>query len=72
MPCCCKDNVTASLVIGIVLAILSLVSIAGLTLANIASGVIGALMQCFPIFGAYKRNRTLILVWMIFAILQCT
>ena len=77
--CCCKDNVTASLANGIVLAILSLVSIAGcnatsiasLNSASIGSGVIGALIQCFSIFGAYKRNRTLILVWMIFAILQC-
>ena len=61
MPCCCKDNVQASFVIGIVLAILSLIGSVDTQPLNIALGVVGALIHCILIFGAYKRHRTAIL-----------
>ena len=61
MPCCCKDNVQASFVIGIVLAVLSLINCVDYSPLNIAIGIVGALIHCILIFGAYKRNRTAIL-----------
>ena len=61
MPCCCKDNVQASFVIGIVLAILSLINCVEYSPLNIALGIVGALIHCILIFGAYKRHRTAIL-----------
>ena len=69
MPCCCKDNVEASFVLGIVLAVLSLVSCFGQGW-NILYGIYGALVYGILIFGAKKRNPTAILVWMVFAIID--
>lgn len=61
MPCCCKDNVQASFVIGIVLAVLSLINCVDYSPLNIAIGIVGALIHCILIYGAHKRNRTAIL-----------
>ena len=41
------------------------------TKIGIISGVIGVLIQCILIFGAHKRHRTAILVWMVLTILSC-
>ena len=47
MPCCCKNNVQASFVIGIVLAVLCLIGIAGdFSPLGIVLGIIGALIHC--------------------------
>ena len=82
MPCCCATNVKAAFVLGIVLAA-QYVLILGLailillyhpvegTKIGIISGVIGVLIQCILIFGAHKRHRTAILVWMVLTILSC-
>ena len=61
MPCCCKDNVQASFVIGIVLAILSLINCVDYSPLNIAIGIVGALIHCILIYGAHQRHRTAIL-----------
>ena len=62
MPCCCKDNVQASFVIGIVLAVLCLIGIAGdSSPLGITLAIVGALIHCILIFGAHKRLRTAIL-----------
>ena len=62
IPCCCKNNVQASFVIGIVLAVLCLIGIAGdSSLLGIVLGIVGALIHCILIFGAHKRLRTAIL-----------
>ena len=82
MPCCCATNVKAAFVLGIVLAT-QYVLILGLailillyhpvegTKIGIISGVIGVLIQCILIFGAHKRHRTALLVWMVLTILSC-
>ena len=62
MPCCCKDNVQASFVIGIVLAVLCVIGIAiDFSPLGICLAIVGALIHCILIFGAHKRNRTAIL-----------
>ena len=70
MPCCCATNVKAAFVLGIVLAVLSLINGINGT-AGIITGILGALINCILIFGAHKRNSTAILVWMVLAIIEC-
>ena len=38
---------------------------------GIAVGIVGALVSAILVYGAHARNHTAILIWMIFAILQC-
>ena len=38
---------------------------------GIALGIVGALLSAILVYGAHARNHTAILIWMIFAILQC-
>ena len=38
---------------------------------GIAVGIVGALLSAILVYGAHARNHTAILIWMIFAILQC-
>ena len=73
MPCCCATYVKAAFVLGIVLAILSLVGVADGshgTSGRIVA-VISAMIHCVLIFGAHTRNSKVILVWMVLAILSC-
>jgi len=70
MPCCCATNVKAAFVLGIVLAVLSLIG-CGNGLNGIINGIIGVIIHCVLIFGAHTRNSTAILVWMVLAILSC-
>ena len=65
MPCCCKDNVEASFVLGIVLAVLSVLSCFG----DKGNGIYGVLISGILIFGAKQRNPTAIFIWMVFAII---
>ena len=65
MPCCCKDNVEASFVLGIVLAVLSILSCFG----DKGNGIYGVLISGILIFGANQRNPTAILVWMVLTII---
>jgi len=70
MPCCCATNVKAAFVLGIVLAVLSLLG-CGNGNNGIINGIIGGIIHCVLIFGAHTRNSTAILVWMVLAILSC-
>ena len=38
---------------------------------GIAVGIVGALLSAILVYGAHARNHTAILIWMVFAILQC-
>ena len=74
MPCCCKDNVQACFVLGIILVVLNLLSCFGFIwnaelLPYCLIGIFGALVSGILIFGAKKRNRIAILVWIVFAII---
>ena len=71
MPCCCKSNVKASFILGIVFVVLSLLGCLGGDLQSIIGGIVGALINGILVFGAHKRNSTAILVWIILAIIQC-
>ena len=70
MPCCCATNVKAAFVLGIVLAVLSLIG-CGNGSNGIINAIIGVIIHCVLIFGAHTRNSTAILVWMVLAILSC-
>ena len=70
MPCCCATNVKAAFVLGIVLAVLSLIGL-GNGSNGIINAIIGVIIHCVLIFGAHTRNSTAILVWMVLAILSC-
>ena len=70
MPCCSKDYVQASFVLGIVLAVLSLLTCFGGGRGTIIHGIFWALISGILIFGAKMRNPTAILVWMVFAIIE--
>jgi hypothetical protein len=70
MPCCCATNVKAAFVLGIVLAVLSLIGCFNGS-RGIINGIIGVIIHCVLIFGAHTRNSTAILVWMVLAILSC-
>ena len=70
MPCCGATNVKAAFVLGIVLAVLSLIG-CGNGSNGIINGIIGVIIHCVLIFGAHTRNSTAILVWMVLAILSC-
>ena len=70
MPCCCATNVKAAFVLGIVLAVLSLIGCGNGSNGTI-NGIIGVIIHCVLIFGAHTRNSTAILVWMVLAILSC-
>ena len=77
MPCCCETNVKAALVIGIIFAISSVLLCFGFGFSIDFRYADEALLLLVPIliflasllliFGAYKRNRTAILIWMILA-----
>ena len=74
MPCCCATNVKAAFVLGIVLAVLSLISCGNESDGKwdgIISGIITAIIHCILIFGAHTRNSTAILVWIVLAVLAC-
>ena len=73
MPCCCETNVKAAYVIGIIFAILSVVLCFGVgfgfnSLLSVPILLI-FLASLVLIYGGYKRNRTAILIWMVFAII---
>ena len=69
--CCFKDNVQAAFVLGIILVVHSLVTCCGITLYFIINGILGVLIHCILIFGAYFRHRIAIIVWLICAIITC-
>ena len=70
MPCCCATYVKAAFVLGIVLAVLSLIG-CGNGSNGIINAIIGVIIHCVLIFGAHTRNSTAILVWMVLAVLSC-
>jgi len=71
MPCCCESNLKASFVMGIIFTVLNIVAlVVSRDLQSIISGIIFALVNLILVFGAHKRNRDAILVWIILAIIQ--
>ena len=53
MPCCCATNVKAAFVLGIILAVFSVLSCFNEMQGAIANGIIGAVIHCILIFGAH-------------------
>merc|ERR1712223_698734 len=66
---CCKDNVQACFVLGIVFAGLNVLFCLFGDASNILYGIYGALVSGILIYGAHKRNRTAILIWMVLTII---
>jgi len=66
---CCKDNVQACFVLGIVFAGLNVLFCLFGDASHILSGIYGALVSGILIYGAHKRNRTAILIWMVLTII---
>ena len=73
--CCCKSNVKAAYVLGIIFVILCILNCLMFfndeNLYNIIGGIVGALMNGILVYGAYARSSTAILVWIILAIIEC-
>ena len=69
-PCCCKSNVEAAKVLGIIYAILSLLGTFNGGAQNIAQGVISCLISLILVYGAHTRNGTAILVWMVLVMIN--
>ena len=73
MPCCCKTNVQAAFVVGILGIVLSLCicfqEIYHFSGGGIFVGIVGALISAILVFGAHVRNHKAILIWMILSIL---
>ena len=70
MPCC-VTNLKAAKDFGIALAILSFLSCFNGSLLDIVNGLLSGLIHCILIFGAYKRQSTAILIWIVMAITSC-
>jgi len=72
-PCCCSTNVQAAKVLGIIFAVLSILSCFGdfPDTTKIISGIVWTLISGVLIYGAHTRNSTAILVWMILAAIEC-
>jgi len=66
---CCKDNVQACFVLGMVFAGLNILFCLFGDASHILSGIYGALVSGILIYGAHKRNRTAILIWMVLTII---
>ena len=69
MPC--VTNLKAAKDFGIALAIISFLSCFTGDLVDIVNGILSGLMNCLLIFGAYKRQSTAILIWMVLACISC-
>ena len=67
---CILTNCQTYFVLGIVLAVLSLIG-CGNGSNGIIKGIIDVIIHCVLVFGAHTRNSTAILVWMVLAILSC-
>ena len=74
--CCCKNHAKASLVLGLVLGALSLsplpffadcATCSAICVHYIVYAIFYTLICGILVFGAYKQNSTLILVWMVSA-----
>jgi len=71
MPCCCESNVKAAFVLGIIFSVLNIVGlIVQRDVQSIVAGIIFALVNLILVFGAHKRNKEAILVWIILAAIQ--
>ena len=57
------------LVLGILLVVLSLLNCVSGLWHGIALGIVGAIVNGILVYGAFKRDRTAILAWIILAIL---
>ena len=87
MTCSCATNVQAAFILGIIGMVFHLILIgilAGimseiltgiltgiLWYGGITVGIVYALISAILVYGAYARNRAAILIWIIFAILEC-
>ena len=78
-PCCCKTYVQAALVLGIVFHFLNILGCL-LEFKNVLSGqnyekfifcFVGALFSFSLIHGAFKREATAILAWIISEVIYC-
>jgi len=71
MPCCCESNLKASFVMGIIFAVLDIVGLlVQRDLQSIITGLIFACGNLLLVYGAHKRHRDAILVWIVFAVIQ--
>ena len=77
MPCCCKTNVEAASIIGKVFMFLSLftclqafsIKDKEIMIAEIVTCISGAFVNGILVYGADKRNRIALLIWIIFQVI---
>ena len=77
MPCCCKTNVEAASIIGKLFMFLSLFSCLQafsikdkeIMIAEIVTCISGAFVNGILVYGADKRNRSALLIWIILQII---
>jgi hypothetical protein len=77
MPCCCKTNVEAAHIIGLFFMFLSLFACLPAfsikdkekMIAEIVTCISGAFVNGILVYGAYKRNRSALLIWIILQII---
>ena len=62
-PCCCKDNVQASFILGIVRGVFSFLSVWGGSNENPTISILYTWICGILVLGASKRNSTLLIVW---------
>ena len=85
MTCSCATNVQTAFILGIIGIVFHLIFVgilAGILIGiptttrilwygGITVGIVYALISAILVYGAYARNRAVILIWIIFAILEC-
>ena len=69
MPC--ATNIKAAFDLGLGLSIVSFLSCSTGDLFDVINGVAHGVINWFLIFGAYKRQSTAILIWIVFAVISC-
>ena len=70
MPCCCSSNLQAAWVLGIIFSIFNLLGCIRGDIQSIVAGIVFALINAFLIFGAIKRNKIVLMVWIVLAFME--
>jgi len=71
MPCCCESNVKASFVMGIIFIVFNILAlVVARDIQAIVGGLIFAVVNGILVFGAHKRNKDALLVWIILAAIE--
>ena len=69
MPC--ATNIKAAFDLGLSLSIVSFLSCCTGDLFDVINGLAHGIIHWLLIFGAYKRQSTAILIWIVLAVISC-